>query len=263
MKAKTIIALILIACLLSSCSNNSATVKTTENYMISDQHYSKLTELDDWSDRDLDIGYPVVAGLSDTKKQDRINKLLKDEAFRWFNIWPDYEDALKNISLFIEYDILFQREDYLCVNYSGMYTAVSTPHPNHLFETIIIDMSTGSRLRLTDIVNVDYAFVQTVKEYLLRYKDLEVINVAKFSNSLQKHPEYAAIYESALEDYDDEGFLNMLLNADDENGGSCVTYFTKDVFGIRFSVAFQAGNHYEIEIRHEDMEKHMIISDLW
>lgn len=230
-------------------------------YEIANNSFTSYTELADGLNRYVDVDFPCIMGLDDIEKQDRINKLLRNEAFWYFGIWGDIDDALENVSLSVEYDILFQSNKYLCVNFAGMFFGRGAAHPLHLFYNIIIDMATGHSLKLSDIVNIDSALVNTVRDYFKLYIDDNIRNTVKFSNELMQQPESAFILAQELEDHDEDEFIKWFMNSDSNSDDSF--YFTKDVFGFSFPIQYAAGCHYEIEIKREDIEKHLIVTDLF
>lgn len=277
------VAVLLLLCLLCSCTVGDIGAEDVSD-MISPSPMETIadTDSDDWegyeiislhySKRDVEIDYPYITNLADIEKQNRINEILILTALDWAKWWLDDEfariidedfDKPFNLMLDVEYDILFQSDKYLCVNYAGMYFTNRSAYPIHLFYTVNIDMSTGRKLALSDIVNIDSALVSTVRDYFRLYIDNDVRNTVKFSNEIMQGPESAFILEQELEEFNDERFMRYFESVDSETNIDSFFYFTKDVFGFTFPIQFYAGCHYEIEIKREDIEKHIILKDLF
>ena len=266
MKTKLAIVLIVMIFCLSPISAG----RRMSNYKLEHTNFT----LQESETQNIEIDYPQVTGLSDTEKQDRINALLKDEAFTIIGLEvaceerlaqdPEYAEWLTRVGLYVEYDVLFQSGEYLCVNYAGMFFARGAAHPTHLFSTVNIDMTTGEKLWMYDVINLDSDLVDTVRDYFDLYINNEVYSTVKFRSEIQDAGHFAVVYNLTLHDYrDDERFIKYFSSTGQGPGNSANFYITEDVFGIVFYVEYAAGNHYQIEIKREDIEKHLILKDLF
>lgn len=185
---------------------------------------------------DINVIYPQISGIKDDNLRSRINKLFEDEAFR------SYMDK-DNFSLHIKYEILYQSEKFISVKYIGFAYLKGAPYPRDIFSTINIDLKTGDKIQLKDIINLDHAFVGKIRETLYLY--------------IQKDPDWEVLYLDQLNN-SDEFLLKVLLKADKENSGDCFSYFTDDALGMSFAVSHVAGDHYEIEMKYSDIEEYMV-----
>ncbi len=186
------------------------------------------------------ISYPSIKGLSDSRTQQMVNHLLKTEAFTEFTDYAqDQEINIEDLTLTIEYEISYQNNNFLSVCYKGYVYQQGAAYPRSLFTTLNIDIKEGKRIKLGDMVNLDYDFLQKVEEGLYSYID--------------KNPDWAVVYRQEL----NNDILDELLNADYELGADCNSYITNENLGIRFLTQHVAGDHFEIEYDLESMKRYM------
>jgi hypothetical protein len=195
---------------------------------------SKLTYLEEDENNQVTIEYPVVIGLSYKRVEDDINTLIEDQARQVLSGY-DYEDRGK-LTLDITYQIALSTPDTLSINYSGLGYIEGAAHPNKIFYTTNIDIRTGERLHLVDLVTIDDDFVSS------------------FINGAFK---YAGPLKS---EYKDDIFINNdlddFINADHNNG--IYSYLTEDSLGISLPVAYALGGYALYEIPYENEVIQMI-----
>ncbi|RDY27786.1 hypothetical protein [Lachnotalea glycerini] len=210
--------------------------QANNTYNISSLTYTK---------NDVNVSYPNISGLKDAEIQQRINDLLKKEAFRELDLQGEpfiEENGVEDIKLFIEYQILNQNNNCLSVKYTGDVFVKDSAYPRSILTTINIDLNKGTRLQLRDMINVDYGFVKEIREVLRLF--------------INKNPDLEIVYKEKLE-YDDDDFINVFRQADNELGSDCFSYLTEDYLGISFATAHTAGDHFEIEIEIKDILKYL------
>jgi len=242
MREKIFFALIIVSLfMLSYCFNEKSINENERNDTKSAYNIISLT----YTEKEVEILYPSISGLQDAEEQILINNLLKKEAFSELTDWlQSGENKIEDIGLSIEYKILFQSTNYLCVNYTGWVCINNSAYPRDIFTTLNINLYSGNRLQLSDVINIDYDFVNTVRETLNSYID--------------KYPEWEIVYKDKI-GYDDDYFSTLFMQADSESGFDCFSYFTKDCLGISFDTSHAAGDHFEIEIQYEDIKDELKI----
>ena len=186
--------------------------------------------------KEVEIYYPQVAGLNNSNNQKKINEIIKNEALKAMNYYDgDYSD----LSLKIDYKILFNSTNLLSIQYSGLGYVKGAAHPNNLFFTTNINVKKGNRFRLKDIVNIDEDFVTKFKGGKFKAKipnhmyEINTFPVSKWKKSF------------------DNG--DSLDNIGTENHSDTFSYLTRDSLGISIGVSHAAGDHGEFEIKYQDI----------
>lgn len=218
---------------------NISGLSETKNGKGEENSYNVITEKFTKGDA-IVISYPIITGLSDSSTQQRVNNLLKTEAFSEFTDYSkDQGINIEDLALSMEYEISYQNNNFLSVCYKGYVYLQGAAYPRSLFTTVNIDMNEGKRIKLSDMVNLDYELVQKVEEELYSYID--------------KNPDWAVVYRQEL----NNDLLDELVNTDYELGADCNSYFTNQYLGLRFSTQHAAGDHFEIEFDLESMKRYM------
>jgi stress-induced morphogen len=214
-----------------------------------DSNY-KITELNESKSDDIikfNIKYPQISGLSDIVKQKMINSTLKIEAIK---VLKYYEDPYGIVELNIDYEIVLKNPNILSIQYSGLGSVSSAAHPNNLFYTTNINIKSGERLRLRDVINIDENFVDKFlkgqfkalwpeQNMALEYITNEKIQ-ARFKES------------------------DSLDNIGTEKQSDVFSYFTTDSLGISISVGHAIGGHAEFEINYQDIEDNIVTDiNIW
>lgn len=223
-------------CTMEKVQNNT----NQQKYDIKKDVDFKLTQVNcSKSDDNIkyEIKYPEISGLNDYVKQKRINSTLKKEALK---VLKYYENPYDFVELNIDYKVLMKNLNVLSIQYSGVGSVRNAAHPNNLFFTTNINIKTGERLRLKDIINIDKDFTN------------------KFLNG-----EFKAVWPAqseALKHYTNEEILEYFKEADSlDNIGTelqsdVFSYFTNESFGISISVSHAIGDHAEFEIKYKDLK---------
>ena len=95
------------------------------------------------------IYYPQIDGMEDINIQTQINALLKEEGLNdYSNRWN-----IENLTLEVDYSIVYISEKYMSVKFYG--TGDADSYPTNLGYAINIDLSTGDRISLEEIVDID------------------------------------------------------------------------------------------------------------
>lgn len=241
-KYNTILLLIFMANFLSSCNiGHNNTINSSQSMGTNPQLESKTYDLlsKNYINADIKISYPQLVNLYDTKKQNDINDLIKNEALKVLNYYKDSEEA---ISLEIKYETICRDENLMSIQYTGLGEVKNSAHPNNLFFTTNVSIKDGKKVTLTDVINVNSNLVKKLKN-----GDFTVSG-----NVIDK----AEIIER-INNNSDEELINMLINADSldnigtEKQSDVFTGFKKDSLVISFSVPHSLGDHIEIEIKYD------------
>lgn len=175
------------------------------------------------------IKYPVLN--SNEINLSSVNELIKQTALSEFN---EDEEAEQQID--IDYKIVFYNNEFISIAFTGLANTITAAHPNNIFYTLNIDIKEGTKIKLTDIYNIDDNFIDTYKSEFKR----------------QINPEIA-IY---LENYTDEELKEMFNNADKANDG-IFSYYTDTTIGISLPTIFAIGNYSKIEINRDLLKNNL------
>ena len=173
----------------------------------------------------VNVHFPKIK-MDNQDQQEKVNTLIMDEKLRILDIFPDRE----NLTLDVNYEIKFSSNRLLSIAYTGIGFVQGATRPTHFFYTLNINIETGEKIVLSDIVSVDEEFIT-----ILLSDDTTHLNTNEELGQF--------VREIILE----ERFLHMIQNA--ENIGF---YFTAYSLGISIDgLGGAAGDHAELEIRYE------------
>jgi hypothetical protein len=204
--------------------NNNKPGSTSNHYEITKANYT---------DHDIKINYPQITKSSDQQKEGIINALIKHETLKVLNY---YLPEIQDLTLEINYEIKSKSASLLSIQYTGVGYMNGAARPSNHFYTTTIDFEMGNSLKLTDMVNIDENFIETLKR-----------------NAKPVKPEHQGILNSIATN----DLLNMLTNADSldnigtQNQSDTFSYFTSDSLGISIPVSHAEGDHAEFEISYQ------------
>ena len=122
----------------------------TEGYEIIRDGYNK--------GKDIAISYPQIKGLKDTDKQNAINDLLKQDAMSYL------DNSSEQMTVDSSYQIEWKGKDILSVGFYGWGENSDAPHPFKGYFTTNINMRTGEKINLKDVLHIDQTMVESIKE---------------------------------------------------------------------------------------------------
>ena len=170
------------------------------------------------------IKYPVL--ISDKFDFTIINDTIKETALNIFSI-----DKEVNQEVNIEYEVTFSNNSFISIVFKGLINATSSAHPSNIFYTLNINIENSSKIRLTDIYNIDDDFVEICRNELKKQLDSNI-----------------AIYL-------DNELKDMLINSDKKS--EVYSYYKEESVGISFPTIHVIGDHSEIEISKELLKNNL------
>ncbi len=150
--------------------------------------------IETYTQDDMKIQYPVVSGLSDTTKQDELNKMLKDNAISVIKGNGLNSKATVDVTC----KVITINKKQVCVTYTGYYNDPDAAHPNNVFYTNTIDIETLKNLGFSD-----YADPYTQAGYVLssdvQLYDINDDQLADFKESRERYglDYYKELFEGA------------------------------------------------------------------
>lgn len=231
-------------------NSNGKTLEKTgeENYSSNEKIYR--IESVSYNEKEVNINFPSVVGLSDTAKQNKINEILKHEALAALNNF--YGGVIDTLSLKINYTITWTSQNLLSVQYKGHVFDKGAAYPLNLLYTVNIDIKKGSKLMLKDYINIDKDFVNKYRSYKVPDPD-------------QKQME-AGAFKYILNTYSADDLLRYFNSADTSFKESAFTfsYFKEDSLGISIEVPHVAGDYLEVELKYKDIKDNIKTeSEIW
>lgn len=183
------------------------------------------------------ITYPQITRLSDPYRQEKINQLIKTEALKVLQYYPE---AKQELSLKIDDEIKWKNENLLSIQYSGVGYMKGAAYPNNLFYTTNINIPQGRKLQLKDLVIIDET----------------LINKFKSGGLKALKPEHNDILQG-LTDNELIEKLNKADSPDYPSGSDIFSYFTKNSLGLSFSAPHALGDHAEFEIKYPEIKNNL------
>ncbi|WP_340398811.1 hypothetical protein [Paenibacillus sp. FSL H8-0079] len=227
--------LIIALILLISCSTNAEVDPDKEkssNDLSSETMYH--VESDKYSNNNINIVYPKIVDFPNNKYVENINVLIREEAKRIINLYPQEKDNLD-----INYRIMLKSNELISIKYYGSGFTEGAAYPLNVFYTSNIDLNKRTRVKLMDLIEINESFVKEFKEG--KYKSYDG-NLDLFDHGVN---------EEILSGYNNEDLLNYLKHSDEVdqlNESGTFSYITPDSIGISISVPHALGDHLEMEI---------------
>ncbi|MCG7383137.1 hypothetical protein [Paenibacillus sp. ACRRY] len=201
-------------------SNNDLSIE--EGFTIKNSNYSK---------NNINIVYPQIVDITNAEK---INALIQNEATRIVNSY-----SLEKDNLDINYRIMYKNYELISIQYFGSVFTEGAPYPSNVFYTSNIDLKKGSRVKLSDLIEVNDAFVEKFKEgsYKSYDKDLNLLD--------------NGVLTEILSGYSSKDLISYFKQSDtvgEVNDSETYSYITQDAIGVSISVPHALGDHLEMEI---------------
>lgn len=197
-----------------------------ENRIPQDRIYSEVSTesyiQDGFEKESIKITYPKF-------RNEKIDRIIKKEAL---SILAAYNDEdMKSLSADIGYTVSLRSDEVISVLFMGYRDMRDVPHPTHVFYTVNIDLKTGKKIYLKDIVSDTEKFAETIRDqnFIFRMKEDENTEHIIYTN---------------------EYFPFETIGECDLNG-ALYSYLTDEGIGISFQVSHAIGDHKEIELSAE------------
>jgi len=216
--------------------------------IIIDSQYEFLAFITDFSDvatytiisrlfeeKNVEVSFPEVEMLNE-ERQVKINNLILSEERKMLRDFLEWGDDL---TLDIDYEIKANSNRLLSIVYIGLGFVQGAARPFWVFHTININVETGEKILLSDVVNVNERFIELLKS-----------ENAVFINPDQREPVIDGFIST-------DRFLQRLQNADNSEfigtayKSGIFTYFTNDSLGISISVLHVLGGYARLEINYD------------
>lgn len=224
-----IILILLLILVMSGCSDKKNIIEDEVSTSENDNYdIVKAT----YADKDININYPQISNLSDSDKQERINKLIKTQALE---VLEDYKDGISNLKFSMDFEIMYKGADLLSIQYLGLSATKGAAFPINEFNTTNIDLAKEQLLTLTDVVTVNDSFIEKFNSG--KYK--------AYGSDLNLESEGAL--SDALTNFDDNDLIESLKQQTSK------FYFAKDSLVVSAEVAHVMGDHMEMEIKYDDL----------
>lgn len=148
--------------------------------VFNEKDYTYYTANKEYRKNNVIISYPKVFDLKDTQKQNKINRLIKEHALKVANHQYKLDnDTLTEISYYIE----LKTNDILSITYN--ITKFKGKDREYMYFTYPtnIDINSGHRLRLKDIIKIDDDFIEKIRNgHFETYKNNPNIDLNKIFN---------------------------------------------------------------------------------
>ena len=196
-------------------------------------------ESSSYSKNNISISYPKLVNLKNDTKEKEINELIQAEAIRI----NDFH-SLDNTSLEVDYQITYKSDEFLSIQYSGSALSKGAAYPLNMFYTTNIDLDKEIKVKLSDLMKIDKALVQALKNGIYKSYDDNL--------NLQDEGVLKEIW-SGIKDEDLLGDLKYSDKMDASNNSGIFSYLTPDSLGISLSVPHALGDHLEMEIDYGEL----------
>lgn len=227
----------LTACGSNSTDNSTGTTEPAQQTTGEGQSANPRLERATLTEHEMKIQYPQITNLGDAKLEKTINSLIKNEARKAISYYAANETTMD-----VDYTVKRMNDKMLSIQYAGYANSKGAAHPNNLYFTTNVDLTTGMKMLLKDNVKLDDSFVQ-------------LLHKAKYvpcDPSLDLSKEAA----NELTNWSDAELLTYMKQADDIGIGNILnvfSYWTDDALGISVSVPHALGDHVEFEISKADL----------
>jgi hypothetical protein len=214
--------------LCASCSNhkisNQPITLPATNVSVIYRDYEKETEKSIY-----DVAYPQFPEYSQ-----KVNQAIKKAAYPILNDFPDGGEY--NVDCRIRYEVKLKSKTIISIAFDGSTYWYGAAHPISEYHTVNVDLQTGKRIRLSDVININKENVL----FLLEHNRNDVS-----ANWLA---------EEVRDRYcNDELGVRRIADADsDELVDSVFSYFTPEVLVIRLP---WYDKHIALEIPWDKLEK--------
>ncbi|MEI2399954.1 hypothetical protein [Paenibacillus phytohabitans] len=209
-------------------------------------------ESDSYAQNNINITYPKLVDLTNDTKEEVINALIQAEAIsilEYYSVGLDSQNSLE-----VDYQITYKSDDFISIQYIGSAFNKGGAYPLNVFYTTNIDMDKEIKVKLTDFLEIDEAFVQELKNGIYKSYD---------DNLNLREEGVMRDFWSGIKDQDLLNDLKYADEADGANNSGIFSYLTQDSLGISLSIPHALGDHLEMEIGYEKLSGNIKENRLW
>jgi hypothetical protein len=193
----------------------------------------------------IDASYPEILSGGSAAMRKEWNQIIREDFDKIIQIYsfqpfpgptPSSTGVVPTL-LTVSYEIKGNTEAWLSLFYLAEYNSAYSAHPSNLIYTTNIDKRNSRRIRLSDIIDINEAFVEEFRTWKLK-------DSSEDTNEIQE-----VIYDY-IDHISDEELLAGFRAADhigSDNPWGIYSYLTKDSLGISIEVPNYAGDHAEFE----------------
>jgi hypothetical protein len=193
----------------------------------------------------IDASYPeILSGGSAAIRKDwnqiireDFDKIIQIYSFQPFPVPTPSSIGVAPTLLTVSYQIKGNTGAWLSLFYLAEYNSAYSAHPSNLVYTTNIDMRHSRRIRLSDIIDLNKAFVEEFRTWKLK-------DSPEDTNEIQE-----VIYDY-IDHISEEELLAGFRAADhigSDNPWGIYSYLTNDSLGISIEMPHYAGDHAEFE----------------
>ena len=221
-------------------ANNGANTGASDDAEVASYVLTSQT----YSDAGVQIEFPQISEFGDQTKEAAINDLIKDEALK---ILQYYQSEEAKLNLEVAFSVTWQSKGLLSVQYSGIGYTEGAAYPNKLFYTTNINLMSGEKIKLADVVFIDRAFID-------QFRDGELV-----SGEEAVSDELKAALQEYLSAMTADDLIALFQKADFSGDTGLAlaegySYFTGDSLGISIGVPHVLGDYAQYELKYSDIE---------
>ena len=211
----------------SGAANESTTVKSkTASEEMQETEESIQFIGTDYTKGDIKVTYPQLVD-GDAATSETINRVIAEDATYLFE-----DGSYEGYSGEITYDISFLNKDIVSITYKGLIISPDHSYPVHLFYSTLVNLQTGDKVILSDLVAIDNAFVQA-----FRQGNILTSESAEYKSEVKK-------YTDSLSD---EKLISEFSQADTHTS-DVYTYLTDQSLIVTMGVIHALGDYIQVEI---------------
>lgn len=180
----------------------------------------------------IKVSYPQLAN-EDSDKANKMNSVITKDASYYFE--KDYYEGYTGD---IKYHIPFVNDEFVSITYEGLLTSPINSYPINLSYSTLVNMQTGEKVRLSDLVNLDDAFVKA-------FKQGEIVT--------DQSSEYKQEIKKYIASLDNQDLLKKFLEADKMNFPEVFAYVTEDSIVVTIAVVHALGDFISVQISKDNV----------
>lgn len=174
----------------------------------------------------ITVDYPQLA--DDLDKANKINRVIAKDASYFFE--KDYYESYTGE---VKYNIPFVNDEFVSITYAGLLTSPINSYPINLSYSTLVNMQTGEKVSLSDLVNLDDEFIKAFK-----LGDIVTDQSSEYKQEIKKY----------IASLDDQDLLKKFLEADKMDFPEVFVYVTDDVIVVTIAVVHALGDFISVQI---------------